>query len=90
MLEKTIKYIQNIDLEYRKKNGQFFTSNELVKETLNFLNIKKNDIVLEPSFGTGEFIVELRNKTNNLYGVEKDKKLFFPYNDNFFNEDFLL
>lgn len=91
----TQEILQNYSVEERKKKGQFFTNEKLVNFLLEKLNIKEGDYVLEPSFGTGEFLVPLMDKTKNLYGVELDTKIFNKTKDfaginNLYNEDFLL
>ncbi len=88
-LDKTKVVIKNKSLESRKKLGQYFTPSEEVYGIINWLGIKKESLVLEPSFGTGQFFEQLLDLTDNLYGVEIDKEIFTPYNVNCFNEDFL-
>ena len=80
--------VLSIPKKERKKIGLFPTEKELVDLVLSKLQIKKEDFVLEPSFGTGEFIIPLREKSDNVYGVELESSI---YNDfgNCFNEDFL-
>lgn len=55
---------------------------------LSLLDIKKGDYVLEPSFGTGDFLIPLKNLTNNVYGVEKETSIYKDFG-NTFNTDFL-
>ena len=60
--------------------GQYFTKSETVKKLLNLLfqykKYSKNISILEPSFGTGNFIKELLNNGyNNITGYEIDKEL---------------
>lgn len=88
-LKKTIDAINTKTLEQRKKRGQYFTPSEEVYGIVNWLDIKKESLVLEPSFGTGEFLEQLLELSDNVYGVELDKDLFTQYNKNCFNEDFL-
>lgn len=80
--------ILNIPKKIRKKIGLFPTSKDKVDFVLSKLNIRKQDFVLEPSFGTGDFIIPLKEKTNNVYGVEKEQSIFEDFG-NCFNEDFL-
>jgi len=68
------------------------TPSNIVDLLMNSIQFNKDDIILEPSFGTGQFLDKLKNK--NVYGIEKDKDLFdLSFNDykNFklFNEDYL-
>ena len=60
--------------------GQYFTKIEIVDRLLNLLfehkKYKKNIRILEPSFGTGNFIVRLKQKKFlNIEGCEIDKCL---------------
>jgi len=82
------KEVLNIPKKERKKNGLFPTPKKTVDFVLSKLNIKKDDFVLEPSFGTGEFLIPIKKKSDNVYGVEL---LDYVYEDfgNCFNEDFL-
>ncbi|MHA1975022.1 MAG: N-6 DNA methylase [Candidatus Hodarchaeales archaeon] len=62
-------YENKIALKIRKKYGQFYTPNFLVKFTLDLVksNIKFNDnyLVLDPSCGSGSFLLE-------VYDIMKD------------------
>ena len=77
------------------KYGQFFTENDMCKSVLEIINkIKKIEgNILEPSFGSGNFIEALQKDSNtNIYGIEIDKDHFDKYeneNKNLFNDDFL-
>jgi hypothetical protein len=60
--------------------GQYFTKSETVAKLLDLLfqykKYSKNISILEPSFGTGNFIKELSNKGySNITGYEIDKEL---------------
>lgn len=92
--ENTYRFLRETPEDYRKKNGQFFTTNELVLKTLSYLNINNNSEILEPSFGTGEFLFELEKLSDNITAVEKDEALFKSLNTtkeiNIICDDFLL
>lgn len=88
--KETLEVLKTKTLEERKEKGQYFTTIELVDEVLSHLDIKKNDSVLEPSFGTGEFFFKLLEKSENVFGVEKDLSIYRAINNNCYNEDFLL
>ena len=88
--KETLEVLRKKTLKERKLKGQFFTNIELVDVVLSYLDIKKNDYILEPSFGTGEFFTKLLERSENVYGVEKDPSIFRSINDNCYNEDFLL
>jgi DNA binding domain protein, excisionase family len=75
----------------KKQLGQFMTPPHLVKEVLNTLNFQRTDRILEPSFGTGNFLIEIisrllhgqytrenfnRIMTEQLFGCELDPLLY--------------
>ncbi len=74
---ETIKYIENTKLEYRKEKGQFFTPRSLREELLSKLPRLKKAKILDPSCGTGEFLLSAREYFDEpeLYGWEIDPKL---------------
>lgn len=56
--------------------GQFFTPPDICKKIVACLDLS-NKIVVEPSFGTGNFIDALEGRgAAEIYGVELDEKLF--------------
>jgi adenine-specific DNA-methyltransferase len=74
------KFNESLSKELRMKEGIFFTPKkvrDLVYEKLNEYNVKPLHI-LEPSFGSGEFLHDLRRiyPLSTLTGVEKNKELF--------------
>lgn len=77
-----------IPREERNKIGYFPTPKKEVDLLLSMLDIKQKDFVLEPSFGTGDFIIPLKLLSENVYGVEKEESIFHDFG-NCFNEDFL-
>lgn len=95
--KSTIDFYKNADLEKRKKEGQYMTPYNIIQKSINQLNLTNiNNIkVLEPSYGTGQFIDLLLNSGfTNIYGIEKDKELFElskqQYSSlNIFNDDYL-
>jgi 16S rRNA G966 N2-methylase RsmD len=80
---------------YRQDNGIFFTPLKVRSRLFDVLKeIKCNPkTILEPSFGSGEFLLDLYSKfpKSRVYGVEKDKTLFdsVEQTDLLFNQDFL-
>jgi type I restriction-modification system DNA methylase subunit len=81
--------------EYRQTNGIFFTprsARNRLFEVISTLKLKPKTI-LEPSFGSGEFLNDLRVKfpTSTIYGVEKDTELYssYPSSPTLHNVDFL-
>lgn len=77
----TLEYIDNISKEKRKQNGQYFTPKEVCNNILMRLPDKvidsKNQDILDPSSGTGEFLRAANNTFENpdLYGWEIDSEL---------------
>lgn len=69
--------------------GQYFTKSEIVRRLLNLLlgykKYRKDIKILEPSFGTGNFITELKKRIFlNIDGCEIDQELTTTPSD-FFN-----
>jgi len=100
VIEKEFREVSeqlNAKLEktYRQDNGIFFTPISARKRLFEVLDkIKcKPKTILEPSFGSGEFLLDLYAKypKATVYGVEKDSELFgsVEKTDMLFNEDFL-
>ena len=79
------------------KYGQFFTEKEMCKYVLDIVNNIKplKGKVLEPSFGSGNFIDELSNYDVEIEGVEIDEKYYNSYKNSkknnalLFNFDFM-
>lgn len=98
----SLKFNKSISKEDRQKNGIFFTpktGRDKLINILQSLNINPKR-VLEPSFGSGEFIEDISNIYSNsiINGVEKHKDMYDTlqkkYQDNkniqLYNQDFLL
>ena len=72
LFEKLIREQEKKDL------GQFYTSQEIVNYMINFLNIKPNSKILDPTCGCGVFLVTAynylkqvnKNAMENIYGVD--------------------
>ena len=95
---RTIEFYKNAKIENRKKFGQFMTPVSCVEKVISGIRFNKSDKVLEPSYGSGQFMDKLiQNKSisiNNIYGVELDNELFKlsqdAYKDvNLFNSNYL-
>jgi hypothetical protein len=88
------KFNSELDKETRQAQGIFFTPKEArdkIFETLDSLNVDPT-IVLEPSFGSGEFIYDVRKKypSAQILGVEMNPTLFQSVKiGTLFNIDFL-
>jgi len=76
--DESTKYMEEVELGYRKKLGQYFTPRMIREALINLLpkNIKQPK-VLDPACGTGEFLLTARDyfKKPILEGWEIDKKL---------------
>ena len=72
LFEKLIREQEKKDL------GQFYTSQEIVNYMINFLNIKPDSKILDPTCGCGVFLVTAynylkqvnKNAMENIYGVD--------------------
>ena len=72
----------------KQKLGEFFTPINLAKTITDSINIEKTDIILEPSFGEGSFLIPIIDRflsfgvsieeifETRLYGVEYNKKTY--------------
>jgi hypothetical protein len=74
------KFNTELDKETRQAEGIFFTpkeAREKIFEKLQGLNVTPS-VVLEPSFGSGEFIFDVKQRypTASIIGVEKNSELF--------------
>lgn len=94
--DKSIDYIRNTDLKYRKKMGQYFTTQDICQEVISHLPRLNNLSILEPSAGSGEFILSILQKYDDvkLTAVEIDPNLSKLLRSQFsnidiVNEDFL-
>jgi len=73
----TTNYINQTDINYRKSLGQYFTPKSIREMLLEKLPKMENPKILDPSCGTGEFLVTAKEyfKNPELYGWDIDKKL---------------
>lgn len=63
-------------MEYIKKFGQNFLRNQSALEKIvEFLDIQKNETIIEIGGGSGNLTKEILKKTNNLIVIEKDRRL---------------
>jgi adenine-specific DNA-methyltransferase len=77
----SIEFQKTIDKDVRSTNGIYFTPKkvrDILYTELDKLNIINPQRILEPSFGSGEFIFDLIEKysSSNIVGVEKNSGLF--------------
>lgn len=101
-VEPTTEFSENsstlnkqLSKDTRKSEGIFFTpfsARKRLFEVLDTLHVSPKTI-LEPSFGSGEFLMDLykRYPKSTVYGVEKNTTLFnsVPRTKTLYNEDFL-
>ncbi len=76
--KETIKYLNEVDINYRKSLGQYFTPKSIREALLDKLPKGiKNPKILDPACGTGEFLLTAKKyfKDPELYGWDIDKKL---------------
>lgn len=92
--ENSKKQNYEIPKETRKEQGIYFTPKIIRTKLINSINFEPK-LILEPSFGSGEFIQDCLEtwKNSKIYGVEFNKKLYESVLDNDrlvkFNCDFL-
>ncbi|MCM1488158.1 MAG: N-6 DNA methylase [Firmicutes bacterium] len=61
----------SLDVDYKKKNGIFYTDVQLAIEIVKELNINSNSIVLDPCCGVGSFLyAATTNGCDNVYGAD--------------------
>ncbi|MEG1353658.1 MAG: hypothetical protein RR255_00030 [Bacilli bacterium] len=70
--DTTMLKIKKLEREYKmwQKGDINFTPSEVVAELIEIANIKRNDIVLEPSAGIGNIADEIKKITNNIDVIE--------------------
>jgi len=85
LLKISAEYYNQTTLEHRKKHGQYFTSSDIKDEALSLISFNDDDLVLENSCGTGEFIdsaLKLNPKIN-MVAYDIDQNLINLVNSNF-------
>jgi len=92
--ERTINFYKTANMIKRKAEGQYMTPSDIVTNALSPLSINKDKAVLEPSFGTGQFLDALiKNKYTDITAVEKDTELYNlsinQYTSKLINQDYL-
>lgn len=75
--KESLDYLNNADIKKRKKLGQYFTPKSIRELLISKLPKKENADILDPSCGSGEFLLSCEKyfKNPNLYGFEIDKNL---------------
>ena len=74
---ETLEYMNEVNVEYRKSLGQYFTPESIREKLLSKLPQKGNPKILDPGCGTGEFLLTAKKyfKNPKLYGWDIDEKL---------------
>jgi len=74
-LSKTIT--TSLDKNEKKSNGIYFTSQEIIKKMIKMLGKRRFKRILEPCYGSGEFIKELskKYKKSRVVGVEMNEMM---------------
>jgi hypothetical protein len=74
-LSKTIT--TSLDKNEKKSNGIYFTSQEIIKKMIKMLGKRGFKRILEPCYGSGEFIKELSNKykKSRVVGIEMNEMM---------------
>jgi len=74
---ETLEYMSEVNVEYRKSLGQYFTPESIREKILSKLPKKGNPKILDPGCGTGEFLLTAKEYFENpkLYGWDIDEKL---------------
>ena len=93
---RSIRLNSDLSSEYRKTNGVYFTpqsARRRVFQKLAELGVAPPSTILEPSFGSGEFLDDLKTvyPDATVYGVEMSKEIYdaYPASDTLVNQDFL-
>lgn len=96
--ELSANITKGLDKTTKKNNGIFFTPSVIVERNISLIRdiVDKNINILEPSFGSGEFIIQLSKSFpgSQIYGIEKNEFIFNKAIENIpqfnsFNVDFL-
>lgn len=74
-LSKTITTA--LDKKDKKENGIYFTSQEIIKKMIKMLGKRRFKRILEPCYGSGEFIKELskKYKKSRVVGIEMNEMM---------------
>lgn len=75
--KESLNYMENTDIKYRKKLGQYFTPKTIREQLLSKLPKINKPKILDPACGTGEFLISCKEIFNkpSLDGIEIDSKL---------------
>lgn len=69
--------IENKNIQDKKYIlGQFFTNMAICQNIVSNISFDLNDLIIEPSFGSGNFLKALSSVTNDIIGIEIDKDIY--------------
>ncbi|MGP1449290.1 MAG: Eco57I restriction-modification methylase domain-containing protein [Filifactor alocis] len=67
-------YEKSLDSDLKKNNGIFYTDIKLASQIIDFLNLPKDSIILDPCCGTGNFLIAAKELGyEKIYGADIDK-----------------
>lgn len=73
-IDETVNYEKQLNLQYKKNNGIFYTDIKLAEKMIQQLRISKNATIFDPCCGTGSFLVASKNNgIRNYFGADQDK-----------------
>ena len=74
---ETLEYMNEVNVEYRKSLGQYFTPESIREKLLSKLPKKETPKILDPGCGTGEFLLTAQKyfESPELYGWDIDEEL---------------
>lgn len=68
------KHEKSLNTNFKKNNGIYYTSYELVDLIIDDLKIPKSAIIIDPCCGMGSFLIgSLKKGLKNVYGVDNDQ-----------------
>ena len=78
---KGVAFEQFMEDFFKGKSGQYFTPREIVSFAVKIMNIKNDDLVLDPACGSGGFLLhaldEVRGQAENYYKDDETEKYRF-------------
>lgn len=81
---KGVAFEQFMEDFFKGKSGQYFTPREIVSFAVKMMNIKNDDLVLDPACGSGGFLLhaldEVRNQADEYYKNDDVEKYGFWHN----------
>ena len=81
---KGVAFEQFMEDFFKGKSGQYFTPREIVNFAVKMMNIKNDDLVLDPACGSGGFLLhaldEVRSQADEYYINEEAEKYRYWHN----------